>query len=340
MRRRVLIVGCGSIGERHARCFERTGRADVGLCEINPNVRTRVAQACALAAGAYGDLEPALSAGFNLAVICTPAHLHLPHALQAARQGCHLLIEKPLSTTEEGLDLLTDEVRLRSLVVSVAYVYRAHPALGEMRTAVQSGEFGPPLQVSVQGGQHFPFYRPAYRDIYYRDRATGGGAVQDALTHLVNAVEWLVGPMTDVAADAAHLRLEGVDVEDTVHVLARHGDVLASYSLNQHQAPNESSITVVCRDGTARFEMHRHRWLSCVQPGEEWQERRACTLERDDLFVAQAAHMLDALDGPTRPACPLHEGRQTLRANRAILQAADEHRWVTLDASPEGGRGR
>ena len=40
----------------------------------------------------------------------------------------------------------------------------------------------------------------------YAARDTGGGAIQDALTHGINAAEWLVGTMTEVAADAAHQR--------------------------------------------------------------------------------------------------------------------------------------
>ena len=40
------------------------------------------------------------------------------------------------------------------------------------------------------------------------------------------------------------------------HVLARHDDVLANYSLNQHQAPNELTLTVVCERGTLRVELH------------------------------------------------------------------------------------
>src|SRR5690606_32808909 len=131
----------------------------------------------------------------------------------------------------------------RDVVAGVAYVYRAHPALEEMRQAIASGRFGRPVELVAVLGQHFPFYRPAYRTIYYRDRATGGGAIQDALTHVLNAGEWLVGPITRLACDAEHLVLDGVDVEDTVHLLARHGRVMASYSLNQHQAPNESTIT-------------------------------------------------------------------------------------------------
>lgn len=332
---RVLVVGGGSIGERHVRCFLRTGRADVSLCEVNAEVRERVGGQYGLAA-TYPDLTAALAERPGLAVICTPAHLHVPQALEAARAGCHLLVEKPLSTSRDGVDALQQALAERALAASVAYVYRAHPALAEMREAIRGGEFGRPLQVTAASGQHFPLYRPAYREIYYRDRATGGGAVQDALTHVVNAVEWLVGPVTRVAADVGHLALEGVTVEDTAHVIARHGDVMASYSLNQHQPPNESSITVVCERGAARFEGHTRRWLACVHPGDDWQERGVFALERDDLFVRQAALMLDAVEGKCRVACPLSEAAQTLQVNLAILSAATEERcWMHIPA-PSG----
>ncbi len=39
---RILVVGVGSIGERHARCFINTDRAEVGICEINTELRNTV----------------------------------------------------------------------------------------------------------------------------------------------------------------------------------------------------------------------------------------------------------------------------------------------------------
>jgi predicted dehydrogenase len=199
-----------------------------------------------------------------------------------------------------------------------------------MRDAWQRGEFGRPLHVTVVGGQHFPLYRPAYRNIYYKDRATGGGAIQDALTHMVNAVEWIVGPATEVAADAQHLLLEGVEVEDTVNLIARHGRVMSAFSLNQHQAPNETTITVVGEKGTTRYEAQSSRWLMATEPGAEWSVRDACTLERDDLFVEQARRTLQAIAGAGPVTCTLEEGRQTLRVNLAVLEAADHRRWVSV----------
>jgi len=335
---RLLVIGVGSIGERHVRCFAQTNRVDVCICEINEPLRKTIADRYAISS-AFANLDDAISHSPHAAVICAPAHLHIPMATQLADAGVHLLIEKPLSTGFEGIDRLFALVREKNLTASVAYTQRMHPALSAMRDAIRSGRFGEPVQIVGVSGQNFPFYRPAYRDIYYNNRATGGGAIQDALTHIMNSGQWLIGPVTDLAADAAHQVLEGVDVEDTVHVITRHGLVLGSYSLNQYQAPNESSITLVCRSGTARCEFHRSRWMSATTPGEDWIVEQEFSLERDDLFVAQANRFLDALEGKIEPSCSLGEGLHTLQTNLAILKAADTHTWQTIAPPEEITRG-
>src|SRR5688572_13198386 len=113
---RVLIVGVGSIGERHVRCFAATGRARVSVCDVNPELRRTVAGRYAVE-GAFTDLDAALAARPEVAVICTPAHLHVPMALAAVRAGAHVLVEKPLSTGTDGVADLLHEVEARRAVV-------------------------------------------------------------------------------------------------------------------------------------------------------------------------------------------------------------------------------
>jgi len=324
-----LIVGVGSIGRRHLRCFQATGRARLSICEINAELREEVGRKYAVQRR-YASLETALADAHHAAVIATPAHLHVALATAAAGADCHLLIEKPLATGPEGIDALAERVKQRRLVAMVAYVQRAQPALAAMRRAIAAGRFGRPVHLVVSAGQHFPTYRPAYREIYYRDRATGGGAVQDALTHLLNAGQWLVGPIDRVAADAAHQVLDGVEVEDTVNVIARHGGVLASYSLNQHQAPNEITITVVCQNGTCRFDSPGNRWRWMTEPGGRWEEEPFGPAERDALFVRQADAFLDAMEGKSPPLCTLEEAIHTLHVNLAVLASAEQRAWQTV----------
>ncbi|REK10743.1 MAG: gfo/Idh/MocA family oxidoreductase [Planctomycetota bacterium] len=326
---RLLVVGAGSIGERHARCFAATGRVRLALCEVNADVRKRVAERYAIGE-VFDDYQAALAAGPKVVVVATPAHLHVPMAAAAAQAGAHVLIEKPLSTTPAGVDELVELVAGRGVTAGVAYVYRCHPALTAMREALASGRFGEPVEIVANCGQHFPLYRPAYREIYYKDRATGGGAVQDALTHVINAGQWLVGPIDRLAADVDHQVLDGVEVEDTAHVLARHGRVMGCYSLNQHQAPNEVTITVACTGGTVRFEYHANRWRWMTEPGGTWNDEPSAALERDDLFVRQAEMFLDATAGKREPLCTLADARHTLETNLAILRAADSRQWETI----------
>ncbi len=327
--KRILVVGGGSIGERHVRCFLQTGRAEVSLCETRSDVRQRLAEAYTLR-NVFSAFDVSLDEDFDGAVICTPAHLHILMATQLAQRGIGVLIEKPLSTSPHGVRQLQELVDAKQLPVSVAYVMRQHPALQAMKQALDSGRFGQPVQIVYTGGQHFPFYRPAYRETYYTRHETGGGAIQDALTHMVNAAEWLVGPVTKLAADAEHCVLEGVDVEDTVHVITRHGSVLGSFSLNQHQPANESTLTVICDRGTARFESHSASWLSCVEPGTAWQLEEKFTLERDDMFIRQADAFISQLDGKSEAACSLAEGLQTLRVNLAALESVETESWKHL----------
>ena len=259
MRSRILVVGCGSIGERHLRCFQRTGRADVSACDANPALLERIGKEYGVEG--FADAGSALESGkFDGAIVSTPAHTHVPIALATLRAGAAVLIEKPLSASLADAESLRAEAGRSRAFVAVAYVQHFQPAIQAVRDALRSGRLGRPLQAWVATGQHFPTFRPAYREIYYTRHETGGGAIQDALTHAANAVEWLLGPTTRVFCDAAHQSLDGVTVEDTVGVTARNGNVLTSYVLNQFQAPNEFTLQVHCEGGSLKADIHRQRW--------------------------------------------------------------------------------
>jgi predicted dehydrogenase len=325
----VLIIGVGSIGERHLRCFGKTKRAEMSLVETNEQTREAVADRYAVKRS-YASLDDALNdraSRFDVAVVATPAQLHIPMATQLAEAGIHLFIEKPLSTSLDGIDGLMKRIEQRQLKAAVAYTFRSHPVLQSMKQAIDEGRFGRPVQFVATFGQHYPSFRPTYRDIYYARWATGGGAIQDALTHVINAAEFFLGPTDRLMADAANQMLEGVEVEDTVHAITRHGDAMACCALNQYQAPNEGTVTIVCEHGTARFELQNSRWRSMTKPGSKWKTEFSVALERDDIYINQANTFLDYLEGKQEPTCTLAEGLQTLRVNLALLAEMRQPRW-------------
>ncbi len=329
MFRSILIIGCGSIGERHLRCFQKTGRCDVAVCDSNAALLERIAEVYSVSS--FTNLDAALQArSFDAFVICTPAHTHLAIARCGAQHGAALFIEKPLSVTPDEIEETRESISRGGRFTAVAYVYHLMPWIREAREFLHNSDLGAPLHATATSGQHFPTFRPGYREIYYKDHATGGGAIQDALTHQVNAMEWMLGPCTRVFCDASHQLLEGVTVEDTVNISARHGSVLASYAMNQFQAPNEATFQIHCGQGSVKIEVHARRWGVLRHGESEWSWHQTPPLERDDLFTAQANAFLDGMDGKPTPLCTFEEAVQTLKFNLAALRSISAGMPITL----------
>lgn len=317
----ILIIGCGSIGERHLRCFQQTARCSVTACDTNPGLQSAMADRYGVPV--HPTLDAALQAAtYDAAVICTPAHLHLHIAIRLLAAGLHLFIEKPLAIDQSLVAETRHAIAAAQRHVAVAYVYHLMPWVAGAHSFLSNRPLGKILHVSAVSGQHFPTFRPAYRDIYYARHDLGGGAIQDAITHIANAMEWLIGPCTRVYCDASHQFIEGVTVEDTVNVAARHGSILASYVLNQFQAPNETTFLIHGELGSVKIEVHERRWGVLMHGEKEWTWHFTPIMERDDLFISQAHAFIDGMEGKPTPLCTFEEAVQTLRFNEAALLSA------------------
>lgn len=270
------------------------------------------------------DWKSALaSKAFALAVICTPAPWHVPMALYALEHQVHALIEKPLSHSLARVDELLAASKHSPCHVAAAYVMHVNPTLVPAREFIRSGGIGPVQQATVTAGQPFYKLRPAYAQSYYRDRESGGGAIQDALTHSANWVESVVGPADSVLCDCAHQVLPGVEVEDTVHLHARHAHVLTSFTLNQFQAPGENTIQFNAAKGSVKIELHRRRWGVFQTDSTEWDWRETGNHDTEANFLAQAHAFLDQVEGQPSRLCSLDAAAQTLRFNLAALASAE-----------------
>lgn len=326
----VLVVGAGGIGERHVRCFQHTSRAEVFVCEPNESRRKEIADRYKTTG--FADLEEALGRQkFDVAVICAPAHTHISVAETCMNAGLHALIEKPLAASLEGIGRFLDTERITRRVVRVAYVYRSIPAVQRAREIVQSGRLGTIRHIAAVAGQNYPSFRPDYRRIYYAKRESGGGAMQDALTHAVHGVEWIMGPIREVACMAHHQALEGVEVDDTVNLICRHeSGAMTSFALNQFQAPNESRILFHGEKASLSLEIANQRVGIQGFGDEGWTWESVPHGERDAMFVTQANSFLDAVEGRPDNLSRTADAFQTLKVNLAALQSSDTRSFLTI----------
>ena len=112
--RRVLIAGYGSIGRRHVRNLQSLGCSQLMFFRTHRGAMPDDKES-PIGEAAWPEvyeLEAAWSHQPRIAVISESASAsHVEVALAAARNGCDLLIEKPLSDSLEGCEELADVVR-------------------------------------------------------------------------------------------------------------------------------------------------------------------------------------------------------------------------------------
>ena len=91
---RGLIIGCGSIGERHLHNIKKIGIKDIGILDIN---KTRVNNLSKkYSVKKFYDLDSALSFKADFSIICTFPESHISIANSCINSGSHIFIEKPL----------------------------------------------------------------------------------------------------------------------------------------------------------------------------------------------------------------------------------------------------
>lgn len=251
---KLLVVGAGSIGTRHAQNARTLGVTEIAV--VDPDRGRRDQLASTVGAHQFDTLDAALEWGPQAAVICSPPASHVAAARAAAAAGCHLLIEKPLAATRDGIDALEAMIAQRSLRAGVAYQLRFHPAVRRMHALVQSGNIGRLLSIQAEYGQYLPNWRPSrdYRDTYTAQSALGGGIMLDG-SHEIDYVRWIAGEISAVFASAAKISALDMDVEDTAAlVLAFPTRTIGEIHLDCVQRGYSRRCVLIGSEATVRWD--------------------------------------------------------------------------------------
>ena len=252
--RHLLVVGLGSIGQRHVRHFRRLGvtridayRTGKGTLDVTEaSVPDRV----------FCSLEAALDAGPDAVVVANPTSLHLPVARHALRRGLHVLVEKPVSHTMEGCEDLLTEARTQDRVLAVAYNMRFHPFLQTLKGLIDREGIGRPLLARAHFGTWMPGWHPweDYRQSYASREDLGGGVALTS-SHEIDFLTWLFGEPTFCVGVSSPMHTLGTEVDETIVGVFRHRQgTVSTCSLTYAERPVRREILVTFEGGVAHLD--------------------------------------------------------------------------------------
>ncbi len=326
---RLLIVGLGSVGRRHLRNLLTLGVEDVILLRSGHSTLPEEELATRRQ---VNTLEAALALEPEAAVIATPSALHLASAIPLAQAGCHLLIEKPVSHTLEGVETLAQACKASGTRVLVGFQYRFHPGLQQVAAWIQQGEIGEVVAAQAIYAEHLPGWHPweDYRQSYAARPDLGGGAVL-TLCHPLDYLQWILGEVVSVSAQVTRSAALGLQVEDVADISLRfRSGALGCVHLDYHRRPPLHRLELTGTGGSVAWDQGAAPTLWRAGGKEKLTAPLPAGFERNAMFLAEMSNFLDVVKGEASPACSLEEGMLALGMALGALQSAAAGRVVEL----------
>jgi len=336
--KRCLFVGLGGIGQRHLRNLRQLRGADVEVHAFRVRrERQVVSDALQVVPGedveakygvhVHGELDAALAKKPDVVFVTNPSSLHVDITRRALEVGAHVLVEKPLSHSLEGVADLVRRSREQKLVGYVAYQLRFHP--GFLRTAeiVSQGLLGRPLFAEALVGEYLPGFHPYedYRRMYAARRELGGGVTLSQI-HEIDFLMALLGRPERVFSLGGKLSSLEVDVDDVSSSLLEfrgsEGRVLP-VRLHQDfvQRPGERRFVLVGDAGKLEWSLSGRSLRRWSATGELCETHDYTELARNSLFEAELAHFLDCVERAEAPNVSLASGAESLAVALSILES-------------------
>lgn len=341
------IIGCGMIANFHAKAIADIRGAKLVACfDMFPAAADRLAGQ--LGCKAYHDLAEMLAdPDVTIVTICTPSGAHMEPAVEAAKAGKHVIVEKPLEITLKRCDKIIDACAKAGVVCSALFPSRFHGPAQEIKRAIDGGRFG---RITM-GDSYVKWFRTqqyydsgAWRGTWELD---GGGALMNQAIHSIDLLSWMMGPVVEISAHTATLAHERIAVEDVAVATLK----FASGALGVIEAS-----TAAYPGYLKRVEIHGDQGTAVMEEEDikVWDfakkdRRDAAILKRlggktssgggasDPTAIGHHGHteqfkdVLKAIEGKQeQPLIDGPEGRKSVEIILAIYKAAETGKTITL----------
>jgi len=220
------IIGLGYIGKTHLHHGQKLANAQlVGVADLS-----KQALKAARNAGVkktftnYEELlkEPDIDA----VIIALPTHLHLQCAKMAAEARKHIFLEKPIARNVAEAKEIISTAQKNSAKLMIGYPLRFNKKFQGIKEQLKNGTLGDIESAYATYISSGPFFHRAegyaptpVPEWWFNKEMTGGGALVDIGSHLINLLRWYFGEITQIKSHLGH-RFH-MDFEDSALCLAR-----------------------------------------------------------------------------------------------------------------------
>ena len=336
------LIGAGNIARIHAAAIQEIPEARlVAVCDTSEPACRAFSEATG-GVDWTGDLAAFLARDdIDVVNICTPSGTHAELAVEAARAGKHLIVEKPLDVTLARADRIIAAARENGVKLTGIFPYRFRRGIYEAKRAIEGGRLGKLVLADAYVKWHRS--QAYYRGWHGTWALDGGGALINQSIHNIDLLQWLAGPVDSVFGRIATLAHE-MEAEDTATAVLSfaNGAMGVVQGATSCWPGDPARAEFHGTEGTIVLEEGRiARWALQDATAEETEamttlESREGHAFDDPAAVAHTAHrlqiedMLSAIEADREPCVTGVEVRKAVEIIRAIYLSAGRGEMVRL----------
>ena len=322
---RILILGAGSIGERHLKNLKSLN-AEVEICDLRKERLKEIGKKHNVKT--YLRMEDALKNNFDAALICTPSNLHAKHAVECAKKGLNLFIEKPLSDKPD-VDELARIIKEKNLTSFVACNMRFNKGISFIKKQIDENRIGKITGARIEFGYYLPDWHPTedYRKGYSANKSMGGGIIFDAI-HEIDYAKWFFGKAEKVSCFSGKMSSLEIDTEDYAEILIQfENNVVAEVHLDYLQRAYRRTCQLIGEKGTILWDFNEKKVR--IFADKKWLDFEFKE-EVNDMYVEEARHFLNCIKGKEKPLSDILSGKSVLEIALSAKESSEKGKVVKL----------
>jgi predicted dehydrogenase len=327
---KLAIIGLGSIGRRHLGNFHTVGVEGLAAWDADP-----VARGAASTQFPFARVTPTLEAaleGASGVVVCTPPDSHLALGRMALERGSHVMVEKPLTQTLDGVEAWLRDCDAKRVRVLTAYNWHYWPPMLLAERFLKEGRIGAIRAARTEYAYHLRQHRyPGrdYRHSYMAKAAQGGGCLLDE-SHAIDYMRWLCGEITELSAVVDRISSLEMDADDIVDLTVRFASgAIGNIHMNLFAWNMHSHFELMGEDGVLQWRRFENEIRLFDPKADRW-EVYPFSWQLNDMYVEEARHFVACVRGEATPRCDGWDGFKTMKVIEAARRSAAERRWVKV----------
>lgn len=217
---RVAVVGAGMMGKNHVRVYsEIPGVTLAAVVDTNLAAAEQVGHQYRVPA--YDSVAEMIETEHPDAVsVVVPTFLHFEVARQLLESGCHVLVEKPITSTLDQAIQLIETADRSNRLLSVGHIERYNPAIIELKHRLDAGELGEIYQIHARRLGPSP------------TRIQDVGVILDLAPHDLDIMRYLVGGEAAYVYAQARREMHNSHEDLFIGVVGFENDVLGLIEIN------------------------------------------------------------------------------------------------------------